>query len=65
MRISTATILILGAIPIVWVIAVTLWQLVSYPYQIQDVGIPWAVLIVEVAAGIIALGLLKWWLIDH
>ena len=64
MRISIAIILGIGTVPIVYVITVLLWQRLTYPYQIQDVGIPWAVLIVEVAGCIVAAGLLKWWLID-
>jgi hypothetical protein len=64
MNASTAIILIVGAVPILLVVAVIVLELLTPPHQIDDVGFPWAVMELSAGAAIVGAGLLKW-LIDR
>jgi len=65
MRISTAIILAIGATPILWVGGWRLWAEITAPWLIYDVSIALEVYIIEWALCILAVGVLKWLLIDR
>ncbi len=64
MKASTITIMAIGGLPILWEVAVLLRERLFYPYRIDDIGLPWAELVVAVAAGILAIGCIKS-VLDH
>jgi hypothetical protein len=65
MKASTTIIIIIGAIPILFEAVELLWERLTYPYRIDDIGLPWAMMIAGIAAGVLAIGLLKWLLLDR
>ncbi len=59
MKVSTALILAIGAVMLLFEVAVFLWERVTYPYRIDDIGLPWALMIVAAAGIILAVGFVK------
>ncbi len=59
MKITTIIILALGAVPILFEVGEVLRERLTYPYRIDDIGLPWAALIVEVSTGLVMIGLIK------
>jgi hypothetical protein len=64
MRESTIAIIVIGLIPIGLEILVLIWGL-FVPDTSRDVGLPWAVLIIGAGLCIVAIGLIKWLLLDR
>ncbi len=63
MRESTIAIIAIGLIPIVLEIMLLLWGwFASTPSY--DVGFPWAIMVVGAGLCIVAVGILKWVLLD-
>jgi hypothetical protein len=65
MRLSTAALLTVGGGWILFETIVSLNERFTYPYRFDDVGMPWAFLIVQIACVFIAAGLVKWWFVDR
>ena len=59
MKVSTTLILAIGAAMLLFEVAVFLRERLTYPYRIDDIGIPWALMIVAAAGIILAVGLAK------
>ena len=63
MRVSTAVIIGIGIIPIGLGIYTWMYAVIMKPPS-WDIGIPWAVLSIEIGAGIVGVGILKFVLLD-
>ena len=59
MKISTALILAIGVVLLLFEVAELLRERVTYPYRIDDIGLPWALMIIAAAGIILAVGLVK------
>ena len=60
MKTSTAIILFIGSVPILFDAIVLLFEQFTYPYRIDDIGLPWAAMTNAVAGCVIVIGLIKW-----
>jgi hypothetical protein len=59
MRLSTKIIIIIGLVPIFFELALLL-----LPDPSRDVGIPWAIMVIEAGLAIVGVGLMKWLILD-
>lgn len=63
MRVTTAIILAVGIIPLGWGVLSWIYAVVAKPPS-WDIGIPLSALGIEIGAGIVGLGILKFVLLD-